>query len=128
VVLDLVYRDLQKGKYVIVDFKAGRRPGGDGDRTQLMLYGKFIQEAFEIDLGQIELRNEYLQDGISVTYTPKSIDFTNIDYLLQTSMELMYTYLQDEEQNTPKEIEAFNQTENMSSCKRCNFKELCGRI
>ncbi|MFB6367163.1 PD-(D/E)XK nuclease family protein [Paenibacillus elgii] len=130
VVMDLVYRDLEKGKYIIVDFKTGKKSNSFGDRTQLILYGKYIQNIFNLDdsLEQIELRNEYLQDGTSVNYTPKSFDFDSIDYQIQTSMDRMYTYLVDEENNTPKEIDSFDQTENISTCKRCSFKELCGRI
>jgi CRISPR/Cas system-associated exonuclease Cas4 (RecB family) len=126
-VMDLVYRDLESKKWVIVDFKTGKR--SSEDRTQLMLYGKFIAESFKLDsLDQIELRNEYLLDGTSVSYVPKAIDFSNVDYLLNTSMERMHAYMVDEANNIPREIEAFEQTENKAICRNCNYREVCGRV
>lgn len=126
VVLDLLYRDLGKGKYVVTDFKSGKRK--HDDPTQLFLYAMYIKEAFQISsLEQIELRNEYLSEGSIVTYTPTSFDLEKIDYLIQTSIEWMQSYLQDVQNNVPMGMEAFEQTEYEATCKSCQYRELCGQ-
>ncbi|MGG1940406.1 PD-(D/E)XK nuclease family protein [Paenibacillus polymyxa] len=126
VVLDLLFRDLGKGTYVVTDFKSGKRK--HDDHTQLILYARYIKEAFQISsLEQIELRNEYLSEGSIVTYTPTTYDFEKIEYLIQTSIEWMRSYLQDAEHNIPLEMEAFEQTKHQGMCKNCQYRELCGK-
>lgn len=126
VVLDLLYRDLGSGRYVVVDFKTGKRK--QDDTTQLFLYAKFIIEVFQISsLDQIELQNEYLCDGSTVTFSPSAFDLEKVDYLIQTSIEWMHSYLQDVENNIPLEMEAFEQTKYEGICKSCQYRELCGK-
>lgn len=126
VVLDLLSKDMRSGKYVVTDFKSGKR--NENDRIQLSLYAKFVKEAFQISsLEQIELRNEYLSDGSSVSYSPTAFDLEKIDYLIQTSIEWMRSYLQDVEHNIPLEMEAFEQTKHQGMCNSCQYRELCGK-
>jgi len=127
VVMDLAFQDKETGKFVIVDFKSGKSSANDV--TQLMLYAWFVQQAFGIEsLHQIELRSEYLADGKTATYTPSSFDIESTEYLLNTSIQWMHSYLLDIEQNIPAEMEAFEQTSNHRICQLCSFKELCGRF
>lgn len=126
IVMDLLYRDLGNGKYVITDFKTGKR--SENDRTQLALYAKFVKESFQIGTeDQIELRNEYLNDGSFVSFAPTRYDFENIDYLIHTSIDWMQSYLQDIQNNVPFEMEAFEQTKYEPTCRSCQFRELCGK-
>lgn len=126
VVLDLLYWDMRSGTYVVIDFKSGKRK--KDDLTQLILYARYIKEAFQISsLEQIELRNKYLSEGSVVKYTPTSFDLEKIDYLIQTSIEWMQSYLQDVQNNVPMEMGAFEQTEYEATCKGCQYRELCGK-
>ncbi|MGG1534815.1 MULTISPECIES: RecB family exonuclease [Brevibacillus] len=129
VVLDLLYQDLRNKKYVIVDFKTGKPSANGDDVTQLMLYAWFVREVFGIDsLEQIELRNEYLADGGTLTYTPTSFDFEKVEYLLHSSIERMQSYLKDVERNVPIDLEQFRPTKNRRTCERCSFRELCNVV
>ncbi|MCM3472194.1 PD-(D/E)XK nuclease family protein [Brevibacillus borstelensis] len=129
VVLDLLYQDLKNKKYVIVDFKTGKHSANGDEVTQLMLYAWFVREAFGIDsLEQIELRNEYLADGRTLTFIPTPFDFEKIEYLLHTSIERMHSYLKDVERNVPTELEQFQPTKNRRACERCSFRELCNVV
>lgn len=83
-VMDLVFRDLENGKYVIVDFKTGK-PSSD-DAFQLILYSWFLQQVYDIEsLDQIELRNEYLLNGETVTYSPTPFDLEKVKYRINPS-------------------------------------------
>lgn len=129
VVLDLLYQDLKNKKYVIVDFKTGKQSANGDEVTQLMLYAWFVRETFGIDsLEQIELRNEYLADGRTLTFIPTPFDFEKIEYLLHTSIERMHSYLKDVERNAPTELEQFQPTKNRRACERCSFRELCNVV
>lgn len=84
VVMDLAYKDLERDKYVIVDFKTGKRSANDSE--QLQLYARFIAETFNvIDLKQIELRNEYLADGSEKSYSPTPFDLEKVNYILASN-------------------------------------------
>lgn len=127
IVIDLCYRDLKTGKITIVDFKTSSSKANDYYQYyQMCLYAWFIQQAYELDsLEDIELRLEFLNDGISKSFTPKEIDLDNVYHLFRTSVESMYTLLDDVEDNKPKEQGAFQKTGNARSCENCNFREIC---
>ncbi|CAM3051658.1 hypothetical protein PASE110613_14405 [Paenibacillus sediminis] len=55
IVMDLLYRDVGSGRYVVTDFKTGKR--NENDRTQLTLYAKFVKESFQVGT-EDQYRNE----------------------------------------------------------------------
>ena len=125
VVMDLVYQDLESGKFVVADFKTGRP--SSGDPVQLILYSLFLKEAFDItSLDQMELRNEYLAIGKHASFTPRHSDHEYVKSLIRTSVKEMKSCLRIPEQNVPLEMEEFEQTKNRAICRRCAFRELCG--
>jgi hypothetical protein len=123
VVMDLLYKDLERDKFFIVDFKTSKQSANDME--QLSLYAKYISETYNIkNLDQIELRNEYLLEGICKTYTPKPFDLEKVEHLIGSSIDYMQSYLHDIENNVPLDLEQFPQ--NKKSCKHCCFREVCG--
>ena len=126
VVLDLVFQDLESGKFVVVDFKTGKP--SSSDKVQLLLYALFLQGAFHLPgLDQIELRNEYLSTGKHASFTLGQTELKFVQSLIQTSVKEMKAYLRVPEQNVPLDMERFEQTKNRAICRRCAFRELCDR-
>ncbi|KHE72717.1 hypothetical protein LD39_03135 [Halobacillus sp. BBL2006] len=124
VVMDLVYKDLQKDKWVIVDWKTGK--SSDEDRNQLALYALYLKQKYDIpSIDDIVIRNEYLLEGNHIEYQLKEQDLINVQHLFQSSMEQMKAYLEDQKQNRPLPIEHFPMQEDPRICARCNYQELC---
>ncbi len=122
VVLDFVFRDRLSGKWVIVDWKTGNE--NRSDRDQLALYALYLMDKFKIKLENIEIRNEYLQSGKTVTYTLNEEDIIEAKNLIVNSSDEMQTYLHDRSLNKPLSEDHFVETFSFR-CKSCNFKEKC---
>ncbi|WP_423800755.1 PD-(D/E)XK nuclease family protein [Neobacillus sp. SAB-20_R2A] len=124
IVMDFVYRDIQEGKWIIVDWKTGKE--SFEDRHQLALYAMYLQRAFNVkDLDEIEIRNEYLLSGTHKSYKLNPVDLDKLEEMFGLSIQTMLNYLEDPEQNKPFSLEYFPKTEYEKKCERCNFKELC---
>ncbi|MGP4076227.1 PD-(D/E)XK nuclease family protein [Halobacillus sp. K22] len=124
IVMDLVYKDLLKDKWVIVDWKTGK--SSDEDRNQLALYALYLKQKYDISsIGDIIIRNEYLLEGTHVEYQLKEQDLINVQHLYQISMEQMKAYLEDPSKNKPLPIEEFTMQDDPRICARCNYQELC---
>ena len=126
VVMDIVYRDRDTGRWVVADWKTGKESAED--RTQLALYAMYLQKLYDIpSIRDITIRNEYLATGTWREYKLEPIDIDNTLYVLERSVMEMRRYMEDIDGNVPYELEAFPLTEYTRHCERCNFKELCGR-
>ncbi|ARI75892.1 PD-(D/E)XK nuclease family protein [Halobacillus mangrovi] len=124
VVMDLVYKDLNKNKWIIVDWKTGK--SSDEDRNQLALYALYIKQKHNIaSIDDIVIRNEYLLEGTHVEHQLKEQDLINVQLLFQSSMEQMKSYLKEPEKNRPLPINHFPMQDNPHICARCNYQELC---
>lgn len=124
VVMDFVYQDTEKGKWIIVDWKTGKE--SFEDRHQLALYALYIMQKFKLkSLDEIEVRNEYLLTGTSRTHQLSSVDLEKLEELFGLSVGEMLQYVADSEQNKPYGLDAFAKTEHEKKCERCNYKELC---
>lgn len=121
--LDLHYIDSNNAR-TVVDWKTGK--SNTGDRYQLALYSHFISRAYNIsDFPRIGIRNEYLLNNESKSYTINQIDIDGMKELINLSIENMQGYLEDVNKNIPLEDACFTKTNNKSICSRCNFKEIC---
>ncbi|MBH0230423.1 PD-(D/E)XK nuclease family protein [Halobacillus yeomjeoni] len=124
VVMDLVYKDLQNNRWVIVDWKTGKK--SEEDRHQLALYALYLKQKYNIQsIEDIIIRNEYLVEGTHVEYQLTEQDLINVQHLYQISMEEMKKYLADEKKNEPLPIHEFPMQEKPHICARCNYQELC---
>ncbi|MFC7319527.1 PD-(D/E)XK nuclease family protein [Halobacillus campisalis] len=124
VVMDLLYRDLQNDKWVIVDWKTGK--SSDEDRNQLALYALYLQQKHHIEsLEDIVIRNEYLLDGTHVDHQLTEHDLVNVQRLYGISMEQMKTFLSDPQHNAPLPLDHFPMQDDPRVCARCNYQELC---
>ncbi|UOR11050.1 PD-(D/E)XK nuclease family protein [Halobacillus amylolyticus] len=124
VVMDLVYKDLRQGKWVIVDWKTGK--SSDEDRNQLALYALYLQQKHDIEsLDDIIIRNEYLLESTNIEHKLNEHDLVNVQRLYHISIEQMKEHLLDSEQNQPLPIEQYPMQEDPRICARCNYQELC---
>ncbi|GGF20572.1 hypothetical protein GCM10010954_19160 [Halobacillus andaensis] len=124
IVMDLLYKDLTQGNWVIVDWKTGK--SSEEDRNQLALYALYLQQKHNIDsLDDIVIRNEYLLDGTHVDHQLKEQDLVNVQRLYGISLEQMQNLLINPNENIPKPIEQFSMQEDPRICARCNYQELC---
>ncbi|WP_154696331.1 PD-(D/E)XK nuclease family protein [Bacillus cereus] len=125
VVMDLLYRDIKEGKWIIVDWKTGRE--SDDDRNQLALYAYYLMQQFNIGVEEIEIRNEYLLKGTQKSYTLSNTDINSMLERMKSSILYMKRYQLDILTNEPIALEEFEQTDHLKYCKSCNYKEMCNR-
>ncbi|SHG90936.1 PD-(D/E)XK nuclease family protein [Ornithinibacillus halophilus] len=124
IVMDFVYRDMEKGKWIIVDWKTGKE--SIEDKNQLALYAHYLMRAFDVDsLDEIEIRNEYLLTGTSKTHHLTETELSNVERLFEHSVEGMLRFLEDPEKNKPYDLHSFPKNEQPRLCSRCNYKEMC---
>lgn len=124
IVMDFVYRDIENGKWIIVDWKTGKE--SFEDRNQLALYAMYLQQAFKVkDLSEIEIRNEYLLTGTNRSYHLNEEDLQRLKEMFGLSIQSMLNFIEDPQNNKPVDLEHFEKTEYEKKCDRCNFKELC---
>ncbi|MDQ0300782.1 CRISPR/Cas system-associated exonuclease Cas4 (RecB family) [Salibacterium salarium] len=124
VVLDLLYKDLDRTKWVIVDWKTGKQ--SEEDPYQLALYVLYLLQTYEVDsLDDIIIRNEYLLEGEHVEHQLDPVTLEKVQELIGSSVEWMTKYLEDASENQPLPLESFPQTSDQKACTYCNFYELC---
>ncbi|RWZ58810.1 Dna2/Cas4 domain-containing protein [Halobacillus fulvus] len=124
IVMDLVYQDLARNKWVIVDWKTGKK--SEEDRNQLALYALYLQQKYSIDsIDDIIIRNEYLLEGSFIEHQLTEQDLINVQHLYKISIEQMKGYLEDESKNQPLPLEHFPMQNDPRVCSRCNYQELC---
>ncbi|WP_328701166.1 PD-(D/E)XK nuclease family protein [Aquibacillus kalidii] len=124
IVMDFVYRDIDNGKWIIVDWKTGKE--SDDDKSQLALYALYLQKAYKVQsLDEIEIRNEYLLTGTNRSHSLTKQDLDRVQELSGMSVQEMLRFLEDDEKNKPLALQAFPKNEHPKKCSRCNFSELC---
>jgi CRISPR/Cas system-associated exonuclease Cas4 (RecB family) len=124
IVMDFLYRDMNQGKWIIVDWKTGKE--SFEDRHQLALYALYLQRVLKVkSIEEIVVRNEYLLTGTNKTYQLTDVDLEKVHELFGMSVVQMQRYLDDIITNQPLELNQFPKTTTIKKCGRCNYKELC---
>ncbi|MFZ4453343.1 PD-(D/E)XK nuclease family protein [Salibacterium aidingense] len=124
VVLDLLYKDLDRNKWVITDWKTGKK--SEEDPYQLALYALYLLENYEVEsIDDIIIRNEYLLEGEAAEHQLDPVTLEKVQELIGTSVEWMTDYLEVPSENQPLPLEQFPQTSDQRACSFCNFYELC---
>ena len=113
-------------KVHIIDWKSGKKK--ESHIEQLLGYATFASYHFRKPIDKIETTVSY----ILPEYEEKTVIFNQTDLdefpnRVKRETEEMYSYLVDIEQNKPKTKDNFPMTENIRTCKFCNYKELCKR-
>jgi CRISPR/Cas system-associated exonuclease Cas4 (RecB family) len=125
VVMDLLYRDIQRDKWVIADWKTGSK--SSDDIGQLAVYALYLMKERNVPLEKIEIRNEYLLTGGCHTYHLISGDIQAMLEQMEASVQYMTHYQLDTEKNEPVPLEEFQRTSHTFRCRRCNYRELCDK-
>lgn len=123
VVMDLLYRDLEAGKWVIVDWKTGKE--ADDDRSQLALYAYYIMQKYGASVEEIEIRNEYVLTGVQRAYELTKNDIGLMLQKMKQSIHMMRRYQLDMISNEPVDLHEFPRTDYEQRCEKCNYKEIC---
>jgi CRISPR/Cas system-associated exonuclease Cas4 (RecB family) len=124
IVMDFLYRDMNEGKWIIVDWKTGKE--SFEDRHQLALYALYLQRVLKVkSIEEIVIRNEYLLTGTHKTYQLTAVDLEKVHELFGMSVFQMQQYLDNISTNQPLNFNHFPKTNTTKKCDRCNYKELC---
>ncbi|WCN36370.1 PD-(D/E)XK nuclease family protein [Aneurinibacillus uraniidurans] len=120
--LDALYRR-PDGIWVIADWKTGRI--SEKNREQLWLYALYVNECYGVPLEQIEVRTEYLLDGICDRTVPNEEELDIIAHKIRVSTESMKQYSADDYYNRPLTEESFHGVGEPSTCIMCNYRQIC---
>jgi CRISPR/Cas system-associated exonuclease Cas4 (RecB family) len=125
IVMDLLFKDEENDKWIIVDWKTGKE--SKEDHNQLALYSLYLHEKYSIPHDKIEVRNEYLTSGEQRVHTIQTNNLDQVNEVMLMSISQMLQYVEDVEQNRPVALQQFEKSENPAKCAKCNFRKICER-
>jgi hypothetical protein len=120
---DLVVRGKERGLH-IVDWKTGR-PYAPND-AQLAVYGLFVSRRFGVALEDLTAHVVYLAAGTRRTINVAE-GVAEATRAIDTFVEDVRSRLTDPDKNLAGDPSRFPMTEQRWRCRRCAFRELCGR-
>ena len=119
---------------VIIDWKTGKESRMaaterlDKHGRQMRGYVAWAHFQFEHDDARIKPHVAFLlPDDRERSYCGNEYDIEDFAVTIREETEQMYGYCRDVEENFPKPKEEFEMTHNLTICKFCNYRELCGR-
>jgi len=111
----------------IMDWKTGK-PDLEKHRKQLIGYALFASFHFEGKFSNIVPMVCYVRDGyVEVQPDISSSDIQDFVETVRRETAEMKAFTLDENKNIPKNKEDFLMTDNLSSCRFCEFRALCQR-
>jgi CRISPR/Cas system-associated exonuclease Cas4 (RecB family) len=116
------------GETLILDWKSGRQDAAKHTR-QLLGYAAWAEHNLQIPAEEIRCVLAYLQpDYQELEKQPSSAELDGLAVEVAAEIQQMQSLCKDPERNIPLEKAAFPQTENLGSCRQCQFRELCDRV
>ena len=111
----------------ILDWKTGKEDP-EKHRKQLIGYSLFAKYHFENNFEFIHTMVCYIKDG----FIEKAPDISKVDVdqfveTVRAESQEMKSFNMDVERNTPKDKSVFEMTSDISKCRFCEYRELCGR-
>ncbi|MEE9391546.1 MAG: PD-(D/E)XK nuclease family protein [Planctomycetota bacterium] len=119
-------RENTNGECEIWDWKTGRK--NPNDAMQLQSYALFARDRWGYDPDQIRLFGYYLDDKKDFEYECNADTLAAVEERIRRDFRIMESLLSDVASNSPEAPEThFPQIDDLDSCRKCLFKELCGR-
>ena len=113
---------------VILDWKTGRQEPAKHLR-QLLGYAAWAEDQLKVEAARIRCLAAYLQNSYAeIEKRPTAADLQGLAREVAVEIQQMRGLLRDAERNIPLGKDAFPLTENLGSCRHCQFRELCDRI
>ncbi len=122
---DLVVED-EHGMLHIVDWKTGKP--GKAKIAQLAVYGLYVSEKLGAPIEKITAHLVYLMTGETERHANLREGVAEARRMIATYAADVRARLTDVATNAAGDIEQFPMTSNTSLCRRCNFREICGRL
>jgi hypothetical protein len=110
-------------RIVIYDWKTGRED--DDVKQQLACYALYGQHKWQCELERMDLFAVYLARQTMPRYQILPADIEQFQNVMRGSIRAMQGLLQDVAENIPLSREQFVPTSRKTTCRLCNFKELC---
>lgn len=112
-----------QGNAIVIDWKTGR-PGTEEDRKQIVCYGLFARDKWEVDPKRAIGELHYLQTGESRVVTLDEAALKEGVSHMRESIRSMKELLTDPALNRA-EPERFPLTEDRTVCETCRFRRVC---
>ena len=122
---DLIARDAA-GDMHIVDWKTGRPD--KAKLAQLSVYGLFVREKFGAPLERMTAHLVYVRTGETERHGDLAAGASEARRMVKTYVDDVRGRLTDVENNLAADMGRFPMTTDTRLCRRCNFRELCGRM
>jgi len=122
---DLVVED-KDGVLHIVDWKTGRP--SKANIAQLAVYGLYVSARLGTPIENVVAHLVYLTTGEADRYDNLREGVGEARRMIATYTADVRDRLTDIPNNVAGDIEQFPMTANVALCRRCNFREICGRL
>ena len=109
----------------IVDWKTGRRR--EASLPQLAVYGLVVSEQRHMPIDKLTAHLVYVGQGVHEEFPNLATGIEEAKRRIDTFVSDVQDRLTDVELNLAEDIDRFPMTNDVSKCRSCKFRELCGR-
>jgi PD-(D/E)XK nuclease superfamily protein len=111
------------GRLTLVDWKTGGA-NPDAAAFQLGCYALYARDMLGVEPANVDLLEVNLREPVVTRHTWDAVRLAEVREQLRLSIRGMKAYLADPERNLAV-IEAFERTEQLRICRRCNYRAVC---